>query len=157
MSYLLGLRYLTPQETTLILEYYYNGMGFTPSEVQDFVSFVDDSYATFQHTGNTSGLQRAATLAEGAYDRPNPMRHYVYMRASQKEPFDILYFTPAFTSIVNLADGSFNVIPELLYSPTTNLELRFRAVGLFGAQGTEYGERQNDYRLELRVRYFFGL
>jgi hypothetical protein len=155
MSYLLGLRYLTPQETTFILEYYYNGTGFTQSEVQDFVTFVDDGYATFQRTGNASGLQRAQTLAEGVYGRPNPMRHYLYFRASQKEPFDILYFTPALTSIVNLSDGSFNVIPELVYSPRTNLELRFRGVGLFGGQGTEYGEKQNDYRLELRVRYFF--
>lgn len=156
MSYLLGLRYLTPQDTTFILEYYYNGMGFTPTEVQDFVTFVDASDATFQRTGNASGLQRAQTLAEGPYGRPNPMRHYLYFRASQKEPFDLLYFTPALTSIVNFTDGSFNVIPELVYSPKTNLELRFRAVGLFGRKGTEYGERQNDYRLEFRVRYFWG-
>jgi hypothetical protein len=156
MSYLLGLRYLTPQDTTFILEYYYNGMGFTPTEVQDFVTFVDASDATFQRTGNASGLQRAQTLAEGPYGRPNPMRHYFYFRASQKESFDILYFTPALTSIVNVTDGSFNVIPELVYSPKTNLELRFRAVGLFGGRGTEYGERQTDYRLELRVRYFWG-
>lgn len=53
-------------------------------------------------------------------------------------------------------DGSFNVIPELVYSPVTNLEVRVRGVGLFGGPGTEYGERQNDYRLELRVRYFGG-
>jgi hypothetical protein len=156
MSYLLGLRYLTPQDTTFILEYYYNGTGFTPTDVRDFVTFVDDSDATFQRTGNASGLQRAQTLAEGAYGRPNFMRHYLYVRASQKEPFDILYFTPALTSIVNVSDGSFNVIPELVYSPVTNLELRFRAVGLFGTQGTEYGEKQNDYRLELRIRYFWG-
>jgi hypothetical protein len=58
---------------------------------------------------------------------------------------------------VNLSDGSFNVIPELLYSPRTNLEVRVRGVGLFGGRVTEYGEKQNDYRLELRVRYFFGL
>jgi hypothetical protein len=156
MSYLLGLRYLAPQETTFILEYYRNGTGFTRREVQDFVTFVDDSYATFQRTGNARGLERAQTLAEGVYGRPNPMRHYLYFRDSQKEPFDILYFTPALTSIVNLTDGSFNVIPELTYSPVTNLELRVRGVGLFGGQGTEYGERQNDYRLELRVRYFWG-
>jgi hypothetical protein len=156
MSYLLGLRYLTPQETTFILEYYSNGSGFTPSEVQDFVTFVDDSDATFQRTGNAGGLQRAQTLAAGPYGRPNPMRHYLYFRASQKEPFAILYFTPALTSIVNLTDGSFNVIPELVYSPVTNLEVRVRGVGLFGGPGTEYGERQNDYRLELRVRYFWG-
>jgi hypothetical protein len=157
MSYLLGMRYLTPQETTVIAEYYRNGTGFTRGEVQDFVTFVDDSYTTFQRTGNASGLQRAQTLADGAYGRPNPMRHYLYVRASQKEPFDILYFTPALTSIVNLSDGSFNVIPELLYSPRTNLEVRVRGVGLFGGRVTEYGEKQNDYRLELRVRYFFGL
>ena len=126
-------------------------------EVQDFVTFVDDGYATFQHTGNASGLERAQTLVQGVYGRPNPMSHYLYFRASQKEPFDILYFTPALTSIVTLTDGSFNVIPELIYSPITNLELRVRAVGLFGGQGTECGERQNNYRLELRVRYFCGL
>ena len=66
MSYLLGLRYLTPQVTTFILEYYYNGMGFTPTAVQDFVRFVDDSYATFQHTGDASGLPRAPHLGRGA-------------------------------------------------------------------------------------------
>jgi hypothetical protein len=46
MSYLLGMRYLTPQETTFIVEYYYNGTGFTQSQVQDFVTFVDDGYTT---------------------------------------------------------------------------------------------------------------
>jgi len=24
-------------------------------------------------------------------------------------------------------------------------------------KGTEYGEKQNDYRIELRIRYYFGL
>jgi len=68
--------------------------------------------------------------------------------------FDPLYFTPALTSIVNLTDGSFNIIPELVYSPVTHLEVRLRGVGLFGGPGTEYGERPNDVRLELRVAPF---
>jgi hypothetical protein len=83
------------------------------------------------------------------------MQNYVYLRASQKEPFNILYFTPAVTTIVNVDDQSFVVIPELTYSPVTNLELRFRAVALVGERRTEYGEKPNDYRLELRVRYYF--
>ena len=83
------------------------------------------------------------------------MRNYVYLRASQKEPFDILYFTPALTTIVNVGDRSVVVIPELTYSPRTNLELRLRGVALVGDRRTEYGEKQNDYRLELRVRYYF--
>ncbi len=157
MSYLVGLRYLTQQETTFILEYYRNGTGFTRAEMGDFFQFVDTSYRTFVQTGEESGLRRGLQLAEGAYGRPNPMRHYLYFRASQKEPFDILYFTPALTSIVNVTDGGFVLIPELAYSPRTNLELRLRGAILVGRQDTEYGEKQNDYRVELRVRYHFSL
>jgi len=138
------------------VEYYRNGAGFTRDQVQDFITLVDAGYETFVRTGNARDQRRALPLAEGAYGRPNPMRHYLYFRASQKEPFDILYLTPALTSIINVADQSFVLIPELAYSPITNLEVRLRGVGLFGGKATEYGEKQNDYRLELRVRYFFG-
>jgi hypothetical protein len=157
ISYLLGLRYLTDQETTYILEYYRNGTGVTPNEFEDFVTFVNNSYKTFRTTGNKSGLMRASKLAEGVYGKPNPMGHYLYFRASQQEPFDILYLTPALTSIINLQDGSLVVIPEVTYSPVTNLELRFRTPVLIGANGTEYGEKQNDFRVEFRLRYYFGL
>ena len=157
ISYLLGLRYLSPQETTYIFEYYHNGTGLTQSQFQDFVTFTNNSYATFLSTGNDSGLTRATQLAESVYGRPNPMRDYLYFRASQKEPFDILYFTPAITSIINLQDASLVVIPELTYSPMTNVELRFRTPVLIGGRGTEYGEKQNNYRIALRMRYYFEL
>ena len=68
-----------------------------------------------------------------------------------------LYFTPALTTTINLQDGSLVVIPELAYSPMTNLDIRFRTPVLIGKKGTEYGEKQNDYRVELRIRYYFGL
>ena len=157
VSYLLGLRYLSPQETTYIFEYYHNGTGVTQNQFQDFVTFTNNSYETFLSTGNESGLNRASQLAEGVYGRPNPLRDYLYFRASQKEPFDILYFTPALTSIINLQDASLVVIPELTYSPITNLELRLRTPVLIGGKGTEYGEKQNNYRIDLRMRYYFEL
>ena len=156
-SQLIGLRYLSEKETTYILEYYRNGAGFSRAQIKNFFSFVDDSYQTFVNTGNDNGLVRARKLLNGPYGRPSPARHYLYFRASQKEPFDILYFTPAVTSIMNLTDASLTVIPELTYSPMTNLELRFRTPVLLGKKGTEYGEKQNDYRIELRLRYHFGL
>ena len=122
LSQLIGLRYLSERETTYILEYYHNGAGYSRSQIKDFITFVDRSYRTFQNTGNDSGLARAAGLLDGPYGQPNFGRHYLYFRASQKEPFDILYFTPAITSIMNLTDASLTVIPELAYSPMTNLE-----------------------------------
>jgi hypothetical protein len=157
ISHLIGLRYLTEKETTYFLEYYRNGGGFSRAQIKDFISFVDDSYRTFVKTGNDNGMVRAAKLLDGPYGMANPARHYLYFRASQKEPFDILYFTPAVTSIMNLTDASLTLIPELAYSPITNLELRFRTAVLLGKKGTEYGEKQNDYRIELRLRYHFGL
>jgi hypothetical protein len=156
-SQLIGLRYLSEKETTYFIEYYHNGGGFSRAEIKNFFSFVDESYRTFVNTGNDNGLVRARKLLNGPYGRPSPARHYLYFRASQKEPFDILYFTPSVTSIMNLSDASLTVIPELTYSPMTNLELRFRTPVLIGKKGTEYGEKQNDYRIELRLRYHFGL
>jgi hypothetical protein len=83
------------------------------------------------------------------------MKDYIYLRISQKEPFDILYFTPSITWIFNLDDRSFTLSPELLYTGITNLELRLKATALAGGHFTEYGEKQNDYRIELRLRYYF--
>jgi hypothetical protein len=125
-SYLLGLRYLTERETTWIVEYYRNGAGVT-----------EDQF-------------RARPVG-----RPNPMRNYLYLRASQKEPFDILYFTPSATVIANLDDGSYSLIGELMYTGFENVELRLRAAFNRGERLTEFGEKPIDARYELRLRYYF--
>jgi hypothetical protein len=94
-------------------------------------------------------------VTEGNYGRPNPMQDYLYLRVTQKEPFNILYFTPAITTIMNLNDRSFSFSPELLYTGFTNWEFRLKGTALAGQKETEFGEKQNDYRIELRVRYYF--
>jgi len=154
-SYLLGLRYLTASDTTFIFEYYRNGTGFSHLEMKDYFTFIDRGYDLFLLNGNDSLLKKAAGVTEGNYGRPNPMKDYLYLRVTQKEPFNILYFTPAITTIMNLNDKSLSISPELLYTGITNLELRLKAFGLVGGKGTDFGEKPNDYRIELRVRYYF--
>lgn len=162
LSGLVGIRYLTPTDLTMILEYYHNGPGFGRDDMKNFVGLVNGFLSRTRPAGPPGpGMPPAASTPQlpsaelNALSKPNPMRDYIYFRASQKEPFDILYFTPALTSIWNLEDRSFVLIPELLYSPIPNLELRLRGSMLFGRSGTEYGEKQNDYRVEFRSRYFF--
>jgi hypothetical protein len=65
--------------------------------------------------------------------------------------------TPALMSIFSVRDGGLVVIPKLAYSPMTNLELWIRPPVQVGRTRTEYGEKQNDYRFEFRMRYHFGL
>jgi hypothetical protein len=125
-NYLLGMRYLTERETTWIVEYYRNGAGLTEAQF------------------------RARPVG-----RPNPMRDYLYVRASQKEPFDILYFTPSATTIVNLDDGSYSVIGELAYTGFKDFELRLRAAANRGDRLTEFGEKPVEARYELRARWYF--
>ncbi len=153
-NYIAGLRYLTERDTTYIVEYYHNGSGYNEEQIGDFYGFVDDVFGRAPSVPPNS-LQSARNLFQSGYGRPFAMRNYLYAQASQKEPFDILYFTPSVTTMVNLDDHSFQINPELLYTGIKNLELRLRFFALLGGSGTEFGEKANSRRLELRVRYYF--
>ena len=156
VNYLAGLRYLSAQDTTYIFEYYHQGTGITSQEMKNYFSSVDQGYEAYVARHDLRLLSRAIALQNGGYAAFTPGTDYLYLRVSQKEPFDILYFTPAITSIYNLHDRSFQVTPELLYAPITNLEFRLRT-GLLvaGSKNSEFGEKPNDYRIELRMRYYF--
>jgi len=145
-SVLLGLRYLTENDTTWIAELYRNGTGYTERQLADFLSLADSA--------NPLLFNKAKQISP-AYARANAGRDYLYLRASQKEPFDIVYFTPSLTLIANLADKSWSLTPELLYTGITNLDLRLRAFFLHGNEYSEFGEKQNRRRLELLARFYF--
>lgn len=154
-SWLLGLRYLAETDTTYIVEYYRNGTGFTEQETRDYYTFVHSAYDAYLLTGNNALLQRAASVTDRNYGRPNNGRQYLYLRVSQKDPFDILYWSPALTAIVNAEDRSYQLSPELAYTGITNLELRLKGTVLAGDRLSEFGEKPYDYRVEMRARYYF--
>jgi hypothetical protein len=154
-SYLLGGRFLTRTDTTFIFEYFKNGNGYTFSEMGNFYYLIKEAYRSYLLTGEDSQLNFLAGAASQAYRTFAPMQDYLYLRISQKEPWNILYFIPSLTSIVNLTDESFSLTPELLYNPLTNLELRAKIAFLLGGRSSEFGEKQNNFRLEFRIRYYF--
>ncbi|HID01641.1 MAG TPA: hypothetical protein EYP18_00305, partial [Desulfobacterales bacterium] len=84
-----------------------------------------------------------------------PGRQYLYAKVTKKEPFDILYFTPGVTTIINLEDKSYSISPEMVYRGFTNWEIRLRFSLLDGGNSTEFGEKTNSNKVELRARYFF--
>ena len=153
-SYLLGLRYRTEQDITMILEYYFNGAGLSEPQMQEYFRRVHKVW----ETGDESLLADIPQVKEpdkGPFNKPNPMRRYLHFRGIWNEPFDILYFAPALTTIINLQDQSFSFTPEILYTGLNDLELRGRVTVPVGGRLTEYGEKQGEYRAELRIRYFF--
>jgi len=148
-SYLLGLRYLTVRDTTIVFEVYHNGNGYSTQELTQFYDLVRASAA------NAALLQSAARAAAQGYMQPTVGKNYLYLKVSQKEPFDIVDFTPSVMLIANPDDHSFSWVPEALYTGFKNLELRLRLALNHGNAATDFGEKPVRSRIELRGRYFF--
>ncbi len=154
-SFLLGMRYLSEQNITTILEYYHNGSGYSEEEMSRYYQLVNEAQGESDPTVATLLLEKAQTVSQNGYGAFQNRENYGYARITWKEPYDIVYFTPGITGIINLDDNSWTLTPELLYTGFTNWELRLRYSLLNGADNSEYGEKTNTDKIELRIRYFF--
>ncbi len=154
ISSLLGLRYRTENDVTWIAEYYYNGAGNSIEDQRQFYECVQRAWDAGD-PDLLAGLPLDEDLDRGPFTKPNPMQRYFHLRAWWREPYNILYFTPGFLVLYNLDDNSYSVAPELNYVGINNLALRFRFSVPVGDNLTEWGEKPNNYKVELRVRYYF--
>ena len=153
-SMLLGARYLTEYDTTFILEYYHNGEGYSPTEMRQYFTLIDDGYDQYVSTGSNELLKKSSGVSSN-YNKSSCGQNYIYLRISQKEPFDILYLTPTLTTIANIGDGSFSLKPEISYMASSSLEIKPRMVIPIGPAKSEFGEKLNSVNAELRLTYFF--
>jgi preprotein translocase subunit SecB len=153
-NFLLGLRYLSNMETTYILEYYHNGEGYTANEYEDYFRFIERGYYQYLNTSNKTAISKSKKYA-ALYNKQAAMRDYIYLKISQKDPFDILYFTPAIIFIYNVDDQSASITPQIIYSPVTNLTLDLKAAFLTGKSKTEYAEKINRAKVVFSIRYYF--
>jgi hypothetical protein len=154
-SLVMGLRYLTDANTTYIVDYFRNGTGYAPGAMEAYFDLIDRGYEAWTASGDTRVLTFASRATDAGYGRMNPMRNYVYGRVNQPDALGMLYLTLGASTIVNVDDGSFSVLPEVQYKPTENLELRWLANIRRGGTWTEFGEKPADVRVELRARYYF--
>jgi hypothetical protein len=155
LSGLIGIRYLSENDITSIIEYYHNDAGYTETEMDRFYQLIEDGGGQLSGPVFDTLLDKAREISLKGYGKPQPGRNYIYGRFTKKEPFDFLYLTPGLTTIFNLDDESYSISPEVVYTGFTNWELRMRFTSLQGPSFTEYGEKMNSNKLEFRVRYFF--
>ena len=151
-SWLLGVRYLTQSEVTWIGEYYRNGSGYSADELDDYYQFLDRALAP---NATPTLTNKARTVAQSGYGKPNPGRDYLYVKASVSEPFDWLYGAASLTAMTNLNDGSWQITPEVSYTGFTNVELRARLILLGGQPNSEFTEKTMSNRLEVYARFYF--
>ena len=154
ISYLLGTRYRTSNDITLIWEYYFNGLGNRKEDQEQFYRCVHQAW----ETGDQDLIDRLPVgkdLDKGPFSKPNPMRRYMNFRVWWEEPRNLVYLTPGLQVLYNLDDHSFSISPDISYVGFENLELRLRGTVPVGDTLTEWGEKPNEYKIELRARYYF--
>ncbi|MCF6239426.1 MAG: hypothetical protein L3J79_11575, partial [Candidatus Marinimicrobia bacterium] len=152
LSTLFGIRYLTSNETTWIVDLFHNSAGYTEEQMNAFYAYAGTALARSEVSNAV--IENVLARSKG-YTAFAPMRNYLYVKVSIKEPFDILYLTPSLVSIVNIDDNSFTITPEIIYKGVGNLEIRLRASLLSGSEQSEYGEKKNNWKTEIRLRYAF--
>jgi hypothetical protein len=150
-SYLFGLRYLNKWNTTLIAEYYHNDAGLTETEYESYIDFIRNSVTG----GNPALRQTAMNYSKSYFTGGSLMQNYGYIKISQPEPFNLLYFTPSVFTIVNINDHSFQLALSLSYKPVTNFELILWPTFMFGGDNTEFGSRQAQQLLDVWMRFYF--
>ena len=135
-SYLLGSRILFATNTTIILEYLHNGSGLTEGQMKN--------------------LYNAADLAvSGNLSKQFLMKDYLYLKLSQPEPFNILYFTPSVYILYNINDKSRMVGGDLNYSRFENINLKLKCNLMFGDTDSEFGEKTSSQKISFQVEYIF--
>lgn len=142
---LIGLRYLTNQETTWIAELYHQSAGYDVDEMHRFYDYA--------LSVNKALLQTQLNATD--YLSAQAMQNYASIKVTQKEPWNWLYWSLGLGMIVNLDDASSITTPEVVYTGLANLEWRVRANIFNGADQTEYAERQYLTRAELQMRWYF--
>ncbi len=155
INYLVGVRYLTSLDTTYIFEYFRNGQGYTRDEMKDYFTLIEDGYQDY--INSRSMIKHSKSLQYGGqfYNKQAVMKDYLYLKVSQNEPFDILYFTPSLACVYNINDNSGSITPQAKYTPVTNLEFELRTTFLLGKDYTEYGGKLNDFKIYAAVKYYF--
>jgi len=150
-SYLLGLRYLNQWRTTIIAEYYHNGNGLTKTEYKNYLDFLQNSI----DIADSDAIKRAMGYNRTYFKSNTLMKNYFYLKITQPEPFNWLYFTPSIFTICNLNDKSFLLAIHLIYKPVTNFEFTFLPTFLIGDEDTEFGSKQIQQKIEVRMKVHF--
>ncbi|MBU2515149.1 hypothetical protein KJ966_27855 [bacterium] len=141
---LIGLRYLTENEITLIVEGFNDSSGLTYNESKELYQLIEVSPAD-KAKPYLSQIQQKKTLN----------RNYGYLKISIKEPFDWLYFTPSFTWLGNLDDRSSSNALQLVYAPSDNLSYQLVLQYLEGEKYSQFGENTVKNKVELSASYDF--
>lgn len=146
---LLGFRYLTTLNTTIIAEYVRNGQGFSNDQMSAYYSALENRNELSPDIRNFMSLNADRYMGQFA------MRNYIYTKISHSEPFGILYLTPSAYTMANIDDASLMAAFEIAYTRFKNISLAGKILFFHGNDKSEFGNKMKRTQWEIRAKYFF--
>ncbi len=125
-SYLLGLKYVTENDITILSEYYYNSEGLTEEEI-----------------GSTIKMD------------PFSAKSYLINKFSKKEPMGIVYSSLYFKDMLNLEDNSHLDTLGFIYTFKNNLEIDLSYNLNSGDEESEFGKKMVSDFAWLKATWYF--
>lgn len=133
----LGGHYTFGDASTLIVEYYYHGGGYSSDEwntISDFILYANRQYKSGFAPALMSGyLQQANALMNFG----SMAQHYGFARYSKPSLFEDLDIS--FVVLANISDGSLLLNPYLTYHMGENSEIYLSTYLFSGTETAEFG------------------
>ena len=125
-SYLLGLKYVTQSDITIISEYYYDSEGLTKDEIRSSTKLI-----------------------------PFSGKSYFVNKLTKKEPFGIVYSSVYFKDMLNTEDKSHLDTLGFIYTFKNNLEIDFSYNLNSGDEESEFGKKMVSDFAWLKATWYF--
>lgn len=125
-SYLLGLKYVTENDITILSEYYYDSEGLTRDEIRSSIKLL-----------------------------PFSAKSYFVNKFSKKEPFGIVYSSVYFKDMFNLEDNSHLDTLGFIYTFKNNLEIDCSYNLNSGNEESEFGKKMVSDFAWLKATWYF--
>jgi hypothetical protein len=151
VNFALGVNYTFSDDSKVTLEYYRNNDGYNDDEFDEFVDFVEheaDIQRIIRDEYSELKLLKANQILA---DRIR--KNYLSLSFDRPNTFDD--FFPHLGALITLDDGSFLLNGAVTYNVRDDTSITLDAKGYVGDSDTEWGMKPDDYRVFMKVKYFF--
>jgi hypothetical protein len=151
VNFALGSNYTFSDDSKIALEYYRNNEGYDDDEFDDFFNFVDHEALIHRIIDDEFSEKKLLKANQLLGDRIR--QNYLSFSFDRPNTFDD--FFPHLGLITCLDDGSFLLNGVLAYNARDDTSISLDVRGYFGDSDTEWGMKPDNYRVFLKLKYYF--
>ena len=151
VNFALGTNYTFSDDSKITLEYFRNNEGYNDNEFDEFVDSVKSEAKIYRDIHEESSMLKLLKANQLLEDRIR--KNYLSFSFDRPNTFDD--FFPHLGIILGLDDYSALINGAITYNVRDDTSISLDARGYLGDSDTEFGMKPENFRLFMKVKYFF--